>query len=149
MKNISDNSSMSEHEIRKILLENNITIRGLNNKGNRVENYFSVIDTPEKAYLLGIIQTDGSVRMTNRNATLAITQHKDYAWYIENMLLNFSDKICNSKDRNCRQLAIGSKAIVNDLINIEDIAEITATGIVNWFNENHKLIRDLESFAHS
>ena len=118
MKNISDNSSMSEHEIRKILLENNITIRGLNNKGNRVENYFSVIDTPEKAYLLGIIQTDGSVRMTNRNATLAITQHKDYAWYIENMLLNFSDKICNSKDRNCRQLAIGSKAIVNDLINI-------------------------------
>ena len=118
MKNISDNSSMSEHKIRKILLENNITIRGLNNKGNRIEDYFSVIDTPEKAYLLGIIQTDGNVRITNRNAELTITQHKDYAWYIENMLLNFSDKICSSKDRNCRQVAIGSKAIVNDLINI-------------------------------
>ena len=77
-----------------------------------------MIDTPEKAYLLGIIQTDGSVRITNRNAALTITQHKDYAWYIEDMLLNFSDKVCNTKDRNCRQLQIGSKTIVNDLINL-------------------------------
>ena len=118
MKNIADNSSLTEWGIRKILLENNIAIRGLNNKGNRVEDYFSVIDTPEKAYLLGIIQTDGNVRITNRNATLSITQHKDYAWYIEDMLLDFSDKECNTKDKNCRQLQIGSKAIVNDLINL-------------------------------
>ena len=118
MKNIADSGSLSEWEVRKVLLENNIAIRGLNNKGNRVEDYFSVIDTPEKAYLLGIIQTDGSVRITNRNAALTITQHKDYAWYIEDMLLNFSDKVCNTKDRNCRQLQIGSKTIVNDLINL-------------------------------
>ena len=118
IKNIADNSSLTEREIHKILLENNIVIRGLNNKGNRVENYFSVIDTPEKAYLLGIIQTDGNVRITSRNASLSITQHKDYAWYIENMLLDFSDKVCNTKDRNCRQLQIGSKTIVNDLINL-------------------------------
>lgn len=118
MKNIADNSSLSEWGIRKILLDNNITLRGLNNKGNRVEDYFSIIDTPEKAYLLGIIQTDGNVRLTNRNAVLSITQHKDYAWYIEDMLLDFSDKICNIKDRNCRQLQIGSKTIVNDLIKI-------------------------------
>ena len=118
MKNIADNSSLTERGIHKILLENNIVIRGLNNKGNRVEDYFSIIDTPEKAYLLGIIQTDGSVRITNKNAALTITQHKDYAWYIEDMLLNFSDKVCNTKDRNCRQLQIGSKTIVNDLINL-------------------------------
>lgn len=118
MKNIADNSSLSEHKIKKILLENNIEIRGLNNKGNRIEDYFSTIDTPEKAYLLGIIQTDGNVRKTNRNAALTITQHKDYAWYIEDMLLDFSDYICNTKDKNCRQLQIGSKTIVNDLINI-------------------------------
>lgn len=118
IKNIADSGSLSEWKVRKILLENNIAIRGLNNKGNRVEDYFSVIDTPEKAYLLGIIQTDGNVRMTNRSASLTITQHKDYAWYIEDMLLNFSDKVCNTKDRNCRQLQIGSKTIVNDLINL-------------------------------
>lgn len=118
MKNIVDSGSLSEWEVRKVLLENNIAIRGLNNKGNRVEDYFSIIDTSEKAYLLGIIQTDGNVRITNRNAALTITQHKDYAWYIEDMLLDFSDKVCNTKDRNCRQLQIGSKTIVNDLINI-------------------------------
>lgn len=118
MKSIADNSSLSEWNIRKILLANNIPIRGLNNKGNRIEDYFSVIDTPEKAYLLGMIQTDGSVHITHRNALLSITQHKDYAWYIEDMLLDFSDKVCNTKDRNCRQLQIGSKSIVNDLINI-------------------------------
>lgn len=118
MKSIADNSSLSEWNIRKILLANNIPIRGLNNKGNRIEDYFSVIDTPEKAYLLGMIQTDGSVHITHRNALLSITQHKDYAWYIEDMLLDFSDKVCNTKDRNCRQLQIGSKSIVNDLINM-------------------------------
>ncbi|MFR5893187.1 MAG: FAD-dependent thymidylate synthase [Phocaeicola massiliensis] len=117
MKNISDNSSLSECQVRKILIDNNIEIRGLNNKGNRIEDYFYNIDTPEKAYLLGIIQTDGSVRLSNENAALTITQHKDYAWYIETMLLNFSDKICTTKDRNCLQMLIGSKSIVNDLIN--------------------------------
>lgn len=118
MRNIADNSSLSEWEIRKVLLENNVELRGLNNKGNRVENYFSTIDTPEKAYLLGIIQTDGNVRSTNRNASLAITQHKDYAWYIEDMLLDFSDTVCNTRDKNCRQLSIGSKTVVHDLINL-------------------------------
>lgn len=118
MKDISINGSHTEWEIRKILLEHNIKIRGLNNKGNRIEDYFSVINTPEKAYLLGIIQTDGNVRCTNHNSTLSITQHEDYSWYINDMLLNFSDKVCDIKDRNCRQLIIGSKSIVNDLINL-------------------------------
>lgn len=118
MKNISDNSSYTEWDIRKILIENNVEIRGLNNKGNRVENYFSIIDSPEKAYLLGLIQTDGNVMMRSRNSALTITQHKDYAWYIEDLLLNFSDYVSNTKDRNCRNLQIGSKSIVNDLINL-------------------------------
>lgn len=118
MKTIADNSSLTEWEVRKVLLENNVEIRGLNNKGNRVEDYFSVIDTPEKAYLLGLIQTDGSIRATNKSASLTITQHKDYAWYIEDMLLDFSNTISNIKDKNCRQLQIGSKTIVNDLINL-------------------------------
>ena len=118
MKNIANNSSLTEWGVRKILLENNVEIRGSNNRGNRVEDYFSVIDTPEKAYLLGMIQTDGSLRKDDRSTTLSITQHKDYYWYIEDMLLNFSDYVYKSKDKNCIQLQIGSKAIVNDLINL-------------------------------
>lgn len=118
MKNISDNSSYKEWDIRKILIENNVEIRGLNNKGNRIEDYFSIIDSSEKAYLLGLIQTDGNIRISSRNAAVTITQHKDYAWYIEDLLLNFSDYIGNTKDRDCRQLLIGSKSIVNDLISL-------------------------------
>ena len=118
MKNISDNSSYSECKIRNILLENNIQIRGLNNKGNRIEDYFSNIDTPEKAYLLGLIQTDGNVTDRKNHSMLSITQHEDYAWYIEDMLLDFSSYICNVKDRKCRQLQLGSKTLVNDLIKL-------------------------------
>lgn len=118
MREISEKSSFNEWGIRKILLENDIPIRGLNNKGNRVEDYFSVIDTPEKAYLLGLIQTDGNIRQSNRNAELNITQHKDYAWYIEDMLLDFSEYIGKTQDKNCLQLQIGSKRIVHDLISI-------------------------------
>lgn len=118
MKNISDNSSYSECKIRNILLENNIQIRGLNNKGNRIEDYFSNIDTSEKAYLLGLIQTDGNVTDRKNHSMLSITQHEDYAWYIEDMLLDFSSYICNVKDRKCRQLQLGSKTLVNDLIKL-------------------------------
>lgn len=118
MKNISDNSSYSECKIRNILLENNIQIRGLNNKGNRIEDYFSNIDTSEKAYLLGLIQTDGNVTDRKNHSMLSITQHEDYAWYIEDMLLDFSSYICNVKDKKCRQLQLGSKTLVNDLIKL-------------------------------
>lgn len=118
MKDIADNCSFTEWDVRKILLANGVHIRGLNNKGNRIEDYFSIIDAPEKAYLLGLIQTDGNIKKTDKNAALTITQHKDYSWYIEDMLLDFSDKICSSKDRNCRQMSLGSKSIVDDLIRL-------------------------------
>lgn len=127
MREIALYSSMSEGTIKRRLVDNSIPIRGLNNKGNRVEDYFSIIDTPEKAYLLGIIQTDGSVRTSNRNAALTITQHKDYAWYIKDMLLNLSDYVGDTEDRNCRQLQVGSKQIVNDLINIGIVPNKTYT----------------------
>ena len=127
MREIALYSSMSEGTIKRRLIDNSIPIRGLNNKGNRVKDYFSIIDTPEKAYLLGIIQTDGSVRTSNRNAALTITQHKDYAWYIKAMLLNLSDYVGDTEDRNCRQLQVGSKQIVNDLINIGIVPNKTYT----------------------
>jgi len=119
MREISEYSCNTEWEIRKILLKNNVSIRGLNNKGNRCENYFSNIDSHEKAYLLGLIQTDGSVRRTSKgSSSLCITQHKDYAWYIKLMFSIFSEYVGESNDRNCKQIVIGSKKIVNDLNNL-------------------------------
>lgn len=118
MREIAQYSSLSESSIRARLLNNGIQLRGLHSTGKRDENYFNVVDTPEKAYLLGLIQTDGNVRMTERNASLSITQHKDYSWYIENMLHLFSDKVTKVNDNNCHQLMIGSKDMVSNLISI-------------------------------
>lgn len=115
-KEISLNSSFSESTIFNKLKENNISIRGLNARGNIISNYFSNIDTPEKAYLLGIIQTDGSIVTKKDHISLHITQHKDYAWYLKIMLEGFKDKITDSKDNNCRHLQLGNKTIVDDLI---------------------------------
>lgn len=115
-KEISLNSSFSESTIFNKLKENNISIRGLNARGNIISNYFSNIDTPEKAYLLGIIQTDGSIVTKKDHISLHITQHKDYAWYLKIMLEEFKDKITDSKDNNCRHLQLGNKTIVDDLI---------------------------------
>lgn len=118
MRTISEASNYTEWEVRKILLKYNVKIRGLNNKGKRDETFFDIIDSPEKAYLLGVIQTDGNVMLSHRNGEVTITQQKDYAWYIEDMLHLLSDYVSKTKDRNCYQLSIGSKQIVSDLIKI-------------------------------
>lgn len=116
MREIAQYSSLSESSIRARLIKNGVQLRGLHSIGNRDEDYFSVIDSPEKAYLLGLIQTDGNIRMAEKNSALSITQHKDYSWYIENMLHLFSDKVTKINDNNCHQLIVGSKKIVSDLI---------------------------------
>lgn len=118
MREIAEHSSVSESTIYTKLKQNNVPIRGLHSMGNREEDYFSTVDTPEKAYLIGLIQTDGSIAVTDRNAAFTITQHKDYIWYIKCMLQCFSDKVTQLKDENCMQMQIGSKKIVEDLINI-------------------------------
>ena len=113
MKAISDNSQYTEWEVRKILLAHNAVIRKHGNKGCRDDSYFDVIDSPEKAYLLGIIQTDGSI---DASGTFSITQHQDYIWYLECMLHECSDYLCRYPDGSCYQIMIGSKHMVDTLM---------------------------------
>ena len=118
MREISNNSCFTEWQIRCILKENNIHIRGLGCRGIIDNNYFKQIDTSEKAYLLGIIQTDGSIVNKPGHKSVHITQHKDYSWYIKDMLLQIKDKITCSPDNNCTHLQFGSNDIVDDLVSI-------------------------------
>lgn len=112
MKNISDNTNLTEWDVRKTLNKNDIEIRGLTNDDERDNHFFEKIDSSEKAYLLGIIQTD-------RNGTnFTITQHKEYYWYIDILCHIFSDYVSISDERNSKAIQIGSKKIVEDLINI-------------------------------
>ena len=50
-------------QVKKILLKNNIEIRS-NRKRALNENFFEKIDTKEKAYLIGLILSDGSIDNT-------------------------------------------------------------------------------------
>lgn len=118
MREISDNSCFTEWQIRCILKENNIQTRGLGCRGIIDNDYFKQINTAEKAYLLGMIQTDGSVVNKPGHKSVHITQHKNYSWYIKDMLLQIKDKITCSLDNNCTHLQFGSNDIVDDLVSI-------------------------------
>lgn len=115
MKKIAQLCECKEWDIYKILTTNNIEKRGHNAKGNTNHEIFSVIDSSEKAYLLGIIQTDGSLRGQGSKG-FSITQHKDYYWYIELMmkeLINHFPVV--NQDKNCYQMSITSEKIWQDL----------------------------------
>ena len=116
MRRIAELSNKTEWQVYKILDSNDIPRRGLNNKGIIHEDFFDEINTHEKAYLLGLIQADGNVR--TKNWQLSITQHTDNAWYIERMLKNYiRNYICNSPDKNCRDLSFCSQHLIESLIN--------------------------------
>lgn len=116
MKTISQisNGKYTEWEVYKTLNKNNIKRRGLHNTGIIYEDFFDNIDTVEKAYLLGLILADGSIR----NNELKITQKSDIFWYIWRMVRDLIKPNLNShKDRNCRAISISNTHLINNLIN--------------------------------
>ena len=88
MKKIADkNGTLSEWAIYKILDKNDIECRSKGSRGVINSEYFKTIDTPEKAYLLGLIFTDGSIRQDLSQVT--ISQKNGETWWILNMLKDF------------------------------------------------------------
>jgi hypothetical protein len=75
-KKIEKEIGVSRPTIRKILKENNIHIR--DNTEYRVysvnENYFDIIDTPNKAYTLGFLYADGNVSKEKYNIQLSLQE---------------------------------------------------------------------------
>lgn len=84
-----------------------------------VENYFEVIDTPSKAYLLGFITADGSI-IGKYSSDCAIEVHNKDRAVIEfarneiNPSATITDCIADKKN-NCR-ISFSSKKLCNDLI---------------------------------
>lgn len=82
------------------------------------EKFFSVIDTEEKAYFLGLLISDGNVFQdgTGRQSSISITlDSKD-----EYMLKKFRDALCANTSiahdgRGCSQVAIRSDKMAQDL----------------------------------
>ena len=105
--------NLSEDTVYYRLKKNGIILRGLNNKGNRDEMFFHVIDTPIKAYLLGLIQADGSLHSDSPQIT--ITQKN--GWFIERILADFIGiKTSGYEDGICRGYTFSGFQWHNDLI---------------------------------
>ncbi|UVM83257.1 MAG: thymidylate synthase complementing protein [Bacteriophage sp.] len=107
-------SGISHNKIRDILVDNNITIRNTASMVNH--DAFKNINSHEKAYLLGLIETDGNIRLSHNE--INITQHKDYYLYIKAIMSYVLGSINETNDRNCKKLCCFSNEAVNDLINI-------------------------------
>lgn len=127
LKTIANKAGLVNYErIRKILISNNIEIRGRNGNGgnrrNKVnEDYFNEIDTHDKAYFLGVIYSDGCVNHDIWKLTLV---SKDIEM-VENLkeALGSEHKITTSttndkrtgKDYTSHYLQVSSKKIVKSL----------------------------------
>jgi thymidylate synthase (FAD) len=106
----------TEWQVYLILDGSGVERRPLGNTGIVRDDYFETIDTVEKAYLLGLIQADGSVRGTD-NPQISITQHEDYAWYLHRMVTDFiRPSASTSKDKQCRQITFTSPKLRDNLV---------------------------------
>jgi len=120
IKSIKDKINRSEDYINRILKENNIEKRYKNKKSFYNENFFKDINTEEKAYWLGFICADGSVRngrqKNNRiRYTLKIAlSGVDYSHLVKfKTSINYSGKI--KKYSNMCEISIEGKKIIKDL----------------------------------
>ena len=118
MRRISELSEgkYTEWDIYKLLDAHEIARRPRGNKGIIHADFFDTIDTHEKAYLLGLIQADGSVRDTG-SPQITITQHKSKSWYIKRMLRDFiKPSGGGSTDGDCDALSFTSPKLHAALI---------------------------------
>ena len=118
MRKVSELSkgTYSEWDVYKILEKSEIKRRHFGCTDLVNHNYFDVIDTVDKAYLLGLIQADGSVR-SDENPQVSISQHKDFSWYIQRMVRNFlRPSATRVNDKNCHSISVVSEQIRQALI---------------------------------
>lgn len=79
MKEIGNMLHFSPETVRDILVQNNIKIRSISQSRRKYdinENYFDVIDDPNKAYILGLLYADGN-RSGNSNTITINLQEGD------------------------------------------------------------------------
>lgn len=119
LKYIDNNNIKRKSEVFKINKLNKIQYKKLNTP---IYNYFSDIDTEQKAYYLGLIASDGSVsdrskKYKNSQNTLQITLKSDDGYVLEYFHKELNTKrVCYKNSiKNTRTFQIASNKICNDL----------------------------------
>ncbi len=108
----------SEPVIYRILSENGCETK-VGKRSSCQEDYFSKIDNPHKAYLLGFITADGSI-IGKYNSSCAIEVHeddKDLIEFAKNQINpNATITICRGEKKNNCRINFSSKKLCNDLM---------------------------------
>lgn len=158
MKKIAErsNGKYTEWEVYKLLDKSGIERRRVGSRGLINENYFEVIDTPEKAFLLGFIEADGNIRRGLEE--LSIAQKEDEQWWLLAMIRDFIQPDAKSlnihNDKICKDLydkgIIPNKTYENSEENISRLWEsvpdeykfdfirglMDGDGCIRWFYQN-------------
>lgn len=96
-------------------------IKKTNNRINKhiISDYFSIIDSSDKAYILGLLFTDGNVsKMGNKSGRIRLqlqAQDKDILEKIKIILCIDSELIFDSRSNGCYSLEFSDEQIFNDL----------------------------------
>lgn len=91
--------------------------RGCSRKYNVNENFFKMW-THDMAYILGFWWADGCIKNNKNSKVFSITQHKKDKYILEEILSKMNSSHPLGKIRNCFEIKIGSKEIVNDIIKL-------------------------------
>lgn len=87
-------------------------------KYNINENFFKVIDTEEKAYVLGFLYADGYNQTSKNQIRLTLSSIDAEVLLKFNTILNYNRPLLYLKDNTIVDLTINSKTISSDLVNL-------------------------------
>lgn len=131
LKFIRTKFACREEAIKNVLIKNNIPIIKRRSKNKFLnEDYFSSIDTEEKAYILGLLFTDGNVslddkRQPNIRLSLKLSDVDILLKIKEELSLNCSLIYDKRENKECATLSFRSKKIADDLSNYNIIPNKT------------------------
>lgn len=118
-------NGVSDATIRNYFIEHNTTkLKGHRVGKNSFNNYFEKIDSPDKAYFLGLIVADGNIsryRETNKKVSISLTEEDKYMLELLNDYGNFNVpiRISHANDTKPRYvLEIHSAKVYDDLFNL-------------------------------
>ncbi len=122
IKNIADIIGSHNRAVKKILEHRKIRVRGQGSRYLVDDNFFENIDSERKAYWLGMIATDGTIRKNkNRNEVVLSLKISD-AEHIKNFINDISSTskihFVNRGGSEQAYASIASKKIKEDLIKL-------------------------------
>lgn len=110
--------------IKQVLIANGVNLRKRTQKYTVDDSYFSSIDSPNKAYILGFIITDGTISYNRPNIQISLARvDRDHLINIKQELgytgpINDSQVWLNGKCFQKSTLSITSPMLKNDLISL-------------------------------